>query len=150
MNNIQFDAELKIPLKEHSAFSMAYLGDSFFELWCRQKILQRLKNRGMVHRLVVQWVRCQTQAQLAQLILPLLKIEEGKIYRQGRNSKTVSPPKHASIKDYRAATGFECLVGYWYSEKQTDRFEELMNRSEIMEYLESVVPESKNSYTTAA
>jgi len=41
-------------------------------------------------------------------------------------------------------------VGYWYLEKQTDRFEELMNRSEILEYLESVLPESKNSFTTAA
>ena len=98
MNNTQFDAELTIPLNEHSSFSLAYLGDAFFELWCRQKILQRLKNRRLVHRHVVQWVRCQTQAQLAQLILPLLKIEEGKIYRQGRNSKTVSPPKHACYK----------------------------------------------------
>ena len=150
MNNTQFDSELTIPLNEHSSFSLAYLGDAFFELWCRQKILQRLKNRRLVHRHVVQWVRCQTQAQLAQLILPLLKIEEGKIYRQGRNSKTISPPKHAAIKDYRAATGFECLVGYWYLEKQTDRFEELMNRSEILEYLESVLPESKSSFTTAA
>ncbi|MDP6656557.1 MAG: hypothetical protein QGH79_11030, partial [SAR324 cluster bacterium] len=59
-------------------------------------------------------------------------------------------PKHAAIKDYRAATGFECLVGYWYLEKQTDRFEELMNRSEILEYLESVLPESKSSFTNAA
>ncbi|MEE3265194.1 MAG: hypothetical protein VX221_00310 [SAR324 cluster bacterium] len=45
MNNTQFDAELTIPLNEHSSFSLAYLGDAFFELWCRQKILQRLKNR---------------------------------------------------------------------------------------------------------
>ena len=143
MNNTQFDAGITISLNEHSSFSLAYLGDAFFELWCRQKILQRLKNRGQVHRHVVQWVRCQTQSQLAQLILPHLKSEEGKIFRRGRNSKAVSPPKHASIKDYRAATGFECLVGYWYLEKQTDRFEVLMNRTEIIEYLESVLPESK-------
>ena len=149
MNNIQFDAELTIPLNEHSSFSLAYLGDVFFELWCRQKILKRLKNRKQVHLHVVQWVRCQTQARLAQLIHPLLNIEEEKIYRQGLNSKTISPPKHAAIKDYRAATGFECLVGYWYMEKQTKRFEGLMKRSEIVAYLESVLP-SKNSFPNAA
>lgn len=150
MNNTQFDAALTIPLNEHSSFSLAYLGDAFFELWCRQKILQRLKNRRQVHLHVVQWVRCQTQSQLAQLIHPLLNIEEENIYRQGRNSKTISAPKHAAIKDYRAATGFECLVGYWYLEKQTKRFEELMNRAEILEYLESVLPVSKFSIPNAA
>ena len=150
MNNTQFEAALTIPLNEHSSFSLAYLGDAFFELWCRQKILQRLKNRRQVHLHVVQWVRCQTQSQLAQLIHPLLNIEEENIYRQGRNSKTISAPKHAAIKDYRAATGFECLVGYWYLEKQTKRFEELMNRAEILEYLESVLPVSKFSISTAA
>ena len=150
MNNTQFDAELTLPLNELSSFSLAYLGDAFFELWCRQKILQRLKNRRLVHLHVVQWVRCQTQSRLAQLIQPLLHIEEEKIYRQGRNSKTISPPKNATIKDYRAATGFECLVGYWYLEKQTKRFEELMNLSEIVEYLESVMPVRKNSFTNAA
>jgi len=150
VNNTQFEAALTIPLNEHSSFSLAYLGDAFFELWCRQKILQRLKNRRQVHLHVVQWVRCQTQSQLAQLIHPLLNIEEENIYRQGRNSKTISAPKHAAIKDYRAATGFECLVGYWYLEKQTKRFEELMNRAEILEYLESVLPVSKFSIPNAA
>lgn len=148
MNNFQFDKELTIPLNEHSSFSLAYLGDVFFELWCRQKILQRLDNRKQVHLHVVQWVRCQTQARIALLIQPFLNIEEEKIFRQGRNSKTISPPKHAAIKDYRAATGFECLVGFWYLEKQTKRFEELMKRSEIVAYLESVLP-CKNSFINA-
>jgi ribonuclease-3 family protein len=79
-----------------------------------------------------------------------LNTEEEIIYRQGRNSKTISPPKHAAIKDYRAATGFECLVGYWYLEKQTKRFEELMNRSEIVECLESVLTMCRKSFTNAA
>ena len=150
MNNTQFDSELRITLNDHSSFSLSYLGDAFFELWCRQKILQRLKNRRLVHLHVVQWVRCQTQAQLMELIRPYLNIEEEIIFRQGRNSKVISPPKHAVIKDYRASTGFECLVGYWYLKKQIKRFEELMNRSEIVQCLESVLPICKKSFTNAA
>tara|TARA_B100001142_G_scaffold249996_1_gene250076 strand:+ start:1658 stop:2107 length:450 start_codon:yes stop_codon:yes gene_type:complete len=140
VKNINFESELTIQMNEHSSFSLAYLGDSFFELWCRQKILQSLKNSRQVHLNVVQLVRCQTQAHLARMIHPLLNNEEEIIYRQGRNSKTISPPKHAAIKDYREATGFECLVGYWYLGKQLKRFEELMKRPEIVAYLKSALP----------
>ena len=98
MNNTQFDAQLTIPLNEHSSFSLAYLGDAFFELWCRQKILQRLQNRRLVHRHVVQWVRCQTQAQLAQLILPLLKIEEEKFTARDVTAKLFLRPNMQQSK----------------------------------------------------
>ena len=83
-------------------------------MWRRQNILLRFQNRKRVHLHVVQWVRCQTQAHLTQLIQRFLTIEERNIFRQGRNNKVFSSPKHASIGEYRSATGFECLVGYWY------------------------------------
>ena len=150
MNTTHFEAELTIPECEHSSFTLSYLGDAFFELWCRQNILQRVQNRKTVHLHVVQWVRCQTQAQLSKLLQPYLTTEEEMIFRQGRNSKTISPPKHAAIKEYRAATGFECLVGYWYLKKQTKRFEELMSQEKVKEYLESFLPTSKKSFTNAA
>ena len=105
MKTVALEKRHKPPASEHTSFSLSYLGDAFFELWCRQKITQRFQNRRLVHKTVVQWVRCQTQAQLAMLIYPHLTVEEANIYRKGRNSKVVSPPKHASIKEYRAATG---------------------------------------------
>ena len=81
-------------------------------------------------------VCCQTQAHLAQLIQTYpITLEERNIFRQGRNNKVFSSPKHASIGEYRAATVFECLVGYWYLCKQVNRFEELMLKSEVVEYL---------------
>ena len=114
-------------------------------MWCRQNILLRFQNRKRVHLHVVQWVRCQTQAHLAQLIQPFLTLEERNIFRQGRNNKVFSSPKHASIGEYRAATGFECLVGYWYLCKQVNRFEELMLKSEVVEYLETVLSANNNT-----
>ena len=105
-------------------------------MWRRQNILLRFQNRKRVHLHVVQWVRCQTQTHLAQLIQPFLTLEEKNIFRHGRNNKVFSSPKHASIGEYRAATGFECLVGYWYLCKQLNLFEELMLKSEVVEYLE--------------
>ena len=84
------------------------------------------------------------------LIQPFLTLEERNIFRQGRNNKVFSSPKHASIGEYRAATGFECLVGYWYLCKQVNRFEELMLKSEVVEYLETVLSANNNTNESAA
>ena len=37
-------------------------------------------------------------------------------------------PKHATMKDYRMATGFEALMGYLYLTEQFDRMAELLGK----------------------
>ena len=101
-----------------------------------QNILLRFQNRKRVHMQVVQQVHCQTQTHHAQQIQPFITLEERNIFHQGRNNKVFSSPKHAPIREYLAAIGYECLVGYWYLCKQVNRFEELMLQSEVVEYLE--------------
>ena len=150
MSKTKIEKSLSLVKNEQSSFSLSYIGDAVFELWCRQKILKRLKYRKEVHKHVVRWVRCQTQARLVHLIMPHLTEEEKNIFRRGRNNKVVSIPKHASTKEYRAATGFECLVGFWYLGKDIERFEELMTQTEVLEYLESVISECKNTFTNVA
>jgi len=139
---------LKIDLlgnvNELSNFCLSYLGDAFFELWCRQKILQSRQNRNLVHNDVVQLVRCQTQAKIAEILQPYFTVEERNIFKKGRNGKVISRPKHASIKEYRTATGFECLVGYFYITKKTDRFNELMKKKEVTNLIESFFNFFKN------
>jgi len=113
-----FEKKSTINPNEISSFYLSYMGDALFELWCRQKILQQYHSRKIVHNYVVQLVRCQTQAQIATIILPVLTPEEKKIYFQGRNGKVISTPKHATVKEYRKANGFECLVGYFFLKKK--------------------------------
>ena len=93
----QTESKPSIPLNTHTSFSLSYIGDAFYGLWCRQNILLRFQNRKRVHLQVVQWVRCQTQSHLVNLIHPFLTLEERNIFRQGRNNKVFSSPKHASI-----------------------------------------------------
>ena len=130
-------------LKEESPFKLAYLGDAYFELWCRQKVafsdFVQGQNAKQTHSNVVQMVRCQTQSRLIHLLLPQLFPEELLIYKKGKNSKVLSPPKHAKIKEYRESTGFECLVGFFYMSQNLQRFEELMNSTKVVEYLESLI-----------
>jgi ribonuclease-3 family protein len=112
--------------REWSSFGLAYLGDAVFEIWCRKYALQRSQSARQVHKWVVGLVRCQTQSKLASLWYELLSDEEQQVFRRGRNQKPQTRPKHATVEEYRLATGFECVVGYWHLQQQ-DRLNEMMN-----------------------
>ena len=54
--------------------------------------------------------------------------EEHAVYKRGRNAKSFSMAKNATMKDYRMATGFEALMGYLYLTEQFDRMAELLGK----------------------
>ena len=122
-----------------STFKLSYLGDAWYELWCRQYALAHNQHAGTVHRQVVQLVRCQTQTRLMKAFLPYLSKEEYDIFRRGKNSKHLSCPPHATMAEYRLATGFECLVGAWYLQNQSQRFEELIHQKTIHELFQEIL-----------
>ena len=71
-------------------------------------------------------VKAQTQARMAESILESLSEEELSVYKRGRNAKSYSVAKNASVSDYRRATGFEALIGYLYLQDKEDRVIELV------------------------
>ena len=50
------------------------------------------------------------------------------MYKRGRNAKSYTSAKNASVGDYRRATGFEALMGYLYLSGQYDRMTELVKK----------------------
>jgi hypothetical protein len=52
--------------------------------------------------------------------------DEVAVYKRGRNAKSHTSAKNASIQDSRKATGFEALMGYLYLTGQTDRLLDLV------------------------
>ena len=54
--------------------------------------------------------------------------EEADVYRRGRNAKSPTMAKNATMTDYRKATGFEALMGYLYL---TDRFERVVELTRL-------------------
>ena len=52
--------------------------------------------------------------------------DEESVYKRGRNAKSYTSAKNASIGDYRRATGFEALMGYLYLGRRYDRMVELV------------------------
>ena len=55
--------------------------------------------------------------------------EEHDVYRRGRNAKSFTTAKNATVADYRKATGFEALMGYLYLEDRFDRAVYLSRRA---------------------
>ena len=51
---------------------------------------------------------------MIERLLPDLTQEEEQIYKRGRNAKSYTKAKHATVMDYRKATGLEALMGYLY------------------------------------
>lgn len=119
------------PLTPHDArlyspLALAFLGDSVYEQFVREKLLHEANRPArQLHDAAVARVRAEYQAMAADTILGLLTEEEMDIYKRGRNASGISVPRHASVADYRKATGFECLFGYLQLCGRRSRLEEL-------------------------
>ncbi len=59
-------------------------------------------------------------------VLEELTEEEHQIYKRGRNAKTFTMAKNATMGEYRHATGFEALMGYLYLTGQMSRMVDLV------------------------
>ncbi len=114
----------------YSPLALAFVGDSIYEAFIRTKLLLAAnQSAAKLHRTAVSFVRAGAQALAMQALLPLLTEEEADIYKRGRNAHSHTVPKNADVTEYRAATGFEALVGYLYLSGQTDRLTHVMEQA---------------------
>lgn len=114
----------------YSPLALAFVGDSIYEAFIRTKLLLAAnQSAAKLHRTAVSFVRAGAQALAMQALLPLLTEEEADIYKRGRNAHSHTVPKNADVTEYRAATGFEALVGYLYLSGQTDRLNHVMEQA---------------------
>lgn len=108
---------------------LAYIGDAVFEVAVRQYLIARPKLKP--HHLHVQathFVAAKSQARILELLTPQLTEEEQNVVRQGRNAKSGSIPKNASVLDYRHATALESLLGYLYYSGKMERLTLLIDQ----------------------
>ncbi|MFS0724496.1 Mini-ribonuclease 3 [Paenibacillus sp. 1P07SE] len=106
---------------------LAYIGDAVYELLVRQYLLSKPNHKlHHLHSQAVSFVSAKAQSALLRRLQPLLTEEEADIVRRGRNAKSGAPPKNADVQEYRLATSFECLLGYLYCQKRTERLHELL------------------------
>ena len=81
---------------------------------------------NQLHRKASSLVKAGTQSSMMEVIEPMLTEEEHSVYRRGRNAHSPTMAKHATMADYRRATGFEALMGYLYLKDDFSRIIELV------------------------
>lgn len=109
-------------LKSISVLSMAFIGDSIYDLLVREYLVS-LGDRpvGELNQMKVEIVNCKSQAESIKLLFGELTDEEMSIYKRGRNAKVNSKAKNAAVSDYHSATGLEALFGFLYLKKDEKR-----------------------------
>ena len=113
-----------------SPLVLAYIGDSIYDLVIRTWLMSKGNMQvNKINHHACKLVKAQTQSKIVDIIEPMLSEEEESIYKRGRNAKSHTSAKNASIVDYRRATGFEALMGYLYLSGQYERMTMLIKEA---------------------
>ena len=124
----------------YAPLTLAFLGDAVYELAIRTDLVQEADRstmipssefstkgcRNMLNRLSSALAKAGAQSIAMEAIEPILNEDELSVYRRGRNAKSHTMAKNATVIDYRRATGFEALIGYLYLTGQKERYLELI------------------------
>ena len=116
--------ETSIDTRELSPLVTAYVGDAYFHLYVRTRLLKITHKIDKLHDLSAKIVSASFQADAYKKIEKYLTDEEKDIFRRGRNAKSHAP-RVATVQEYHASTGFEALLGELYLKNNFARLDEI-------------------------
>ena len=91
----------------------AHIGDAVWEVFVRDYTVLKTPNAKLLHKLTTDRVNASFQKNMLEIITPQLTEEESEIARRARNLP-IPVGRRKIQSDYRQATAFETLIGYWY------------------------------------
>jgi len=116
-----------VDIRTYSPLVLAYMGDGIYELVIRSLLVGKGNAQAhKLHRKASSLVNAAAQSAMIERIKEELTEEELHIFKRGRNANSATMAKHASMSDYRRATGFEALMGYLYLSGDLKRLIELV------------------------
>lgn len=112
----------------YSPLVLAYIGDAVYEIMIRTRAINAGSRQvNKLHKQVSGLVKAQAQAEMIHLIEEELTEEELAVFKRGRNAKSGTMAKHATMREYRTATGLEALVGWLFLMERFERLTELVS-----------------------
>ncbi len=106
----------------------AYIGDAVWELRVREHTIFKTQNAKDLHKLTTDKVKASYQAEKLHELEDNLTEEEQDIARRARNL-SVPIARRSNQAEYRQATAFEALIGWWYLNNKP-RLEEVLKQIE--------------------
>jgi len=117
----EFQCE-SIDIRTYSPLTLAYIGDAIYDLVIRTIVVERGNcSANNLHKKTVSYVNARVQARMFDALGDMLTEEETLVYHRGRNAKSYTTAKNASVIEYRKATGLEALCGYLYLQGKQGR-----------------------------
>ena len=118
-------------LDEINIGSLAYLGDSVYEVMIRKHLILGSKEKSnTLQKKSLMYVSAVSQSNILDKLLleDVLKEDEKELIKRARNYTPKSKPRYTNIKDYKKATAIEALFGYLYLKDDIKRIEEIINK----------------------
>ena len=113
--------------ENYSPLILAYIGDAVYEVIVRAKVINKGNTQmNKLHKMSSALVKASAQAAMIKALDGELTAQEQAAYRRGRNAKSPTMAKNATMIDYRMATGFEVLVGWLFLKREYLRLAELV------------------------
>ena len=111
-----------------STAALSYLGDACHTLYVRKMLVgSGISKSGDLNKKALEYVTAEAQTKAYLKIEPMLLDDERDVFRRASNSTHLNRPKHASIYEYRTATGFEAVLGMLYYIGDGERLNELLD-----------------------
>ena len=122
----KFDLE-PVDIRTYSPLTLAYIGDAIYDLVIRSLLVgQGNTQANKLHKKASTMVNAAAQSAMIERIKEELTEEELHVFKRGRNANSATMARHATMSDYRRATGFEALMGYLYLSGNMERLFELV------------------------
>jgi ribonuclease-3 family protein len=103
---------------------LAFVGDAAYELRVRLRVsASGVLHSERLHREATRYVRASAQARAMKALFADLTEEEQRLAKRARNKRIATKPKNADPVDYKWATAFEALIGYYCLTGQTERLD---------------------------
>ncbi|MDE6601232.1 MAG: ribonuclease III [Lachnospiraceae bacterium] len=120
----------EVDIRTYSPLALAYIGDAVYDLVIRTVVVERGNtSANKLHKKTVSYVNARMQARMIEALMDELTEEERTVYKRGRNAKSYTTAKNATVIEYRKATGFEALCGYLYLTGRQERMLALVKKS---------------------
>ena len=112
----------------------AHIGDSVWEVFVRTHTIYKTSNSKLLHKITTDRVNAVFQKEMLNFLMSELTEDEQELARRARNLPI--PVARRSIQaDYRQATAFEVLIGYWYLHDK-DRLNDIYEVIKKTEYFD--------------
>src|SRR5690625_1219630 len=123
---------MTVDINQLNSLALAYIGDAIFELQVREHLIKTGQiNPRALQRRAVKFVSANAQSAIMDYLNDqqfFLSVELN-VIRRGRNAKSKTIPKNASIQTYRQSTAFEALLGYHYLKANNKRLNDIINEA---------------------